>query len=489
MNEPATPLPEGTGGTSIRRQLIWSALFPLAFFGLLSALVIAAGMREITLAVVRRQNTALVQVLAARLADEIERAPGVLEGMAQSASAGEGQPSLPAALRDFSAGLPSSEVSLFLVSPGGLAWPLSPAGGRPFPLGERQRLAVGGPQAGSQSGEAPDTGETAVVSYSRVPGTSWVLLMADPWENLQFPAASYQWVLAGLLSLGTVLSLQMLSLSIGRVSQPIAELASSAGQAVPGSVFHPLEARGPLELRMLTQAFNQMVIRLAEQQGALRQYAHQALLSQEEERQRISHELHDETVQDLVGLVQRLELCRNEMDRDPQAALRRLDELQALARRTLEDVRRISNALRPSILQDIGLPAAIQSLCAEVERALPHTICICEISGDPLRLSPDLELAAFRVAQEALSNVRRHANSATEVHVRLDVKEAGLCLAIGDNGPGFDVPDLKTLVREGHLGLAGMYERARLFGGRLELCSQPGQGTSLLLEFCHPNGE
>ena len=77
---------------------------------------------------------------------------------------------------------------------------------------------------------------------------------------------------------------------------------------------------GPQEIRSLITAFNQMVIRLAEQQTALRQYAHKALLSQEEERQRLSHELHDGTLQDLVGLAQRVELCRNELERDPQAA-------------------------------------------------------------------------------------------------------------------------------------------------------------------------
>ena len=105
--------------------------------------------------------------------------------------------------------------------------------------------------------------------------------------------------------------------------------------AVPGSLFRPMAEQGPLELRLLIKAFNKMVVQLAEQQSSLRQYAHKALLSQEEERQRLSHELHDGTMQDLVGLVQRVELCRSEMDRDPLLARRRLDELQGLLEQTL----------------------------------------------------------------------------------------------------------------------------------------------------------
>ena len=131
------------------------------------------------------------------------------------------------------------------------------------------------------------------------------------------PAFYYQLVLIGLLVLGTIFTLYMLSLSVGRVTGSIAALAGNAAHAVPGSLFRPMVEQGPLELRELIKAFNQMVVQLAEQQTGLRQYAHKALLSQEEERQRLSHEFHDGTLQDLVGLVQRVELCRNELEVDP----------------------------------------------------------------------------------------------------------------------------------------------------------------------------
>ena len=302
-----------------------------------------------------------------------------------------------------------------------------------------------------------------------------------PWTAILTPASYYQVVLADLLALGTILSLYMLSLSIGRVIRPIVELADSAIRAVPGSVFRPMVEQGPTELRELIKAFNQMVIRLAEQQGTLRQYAHKALLSQEEERQRLSHELHDGTLQDLVGLAQRVELCRSEMERDPELARRRLDELQGLVERTLNDVRRISNALRPSILEDLGLPVALQALCSNLEEQTPSIRCECTVSGEQQRLPPDVELAVFRVVQEALVNIRKHAPNAGHVQVKLAFRGEDVQAVIRNDGTAIPDLDVRSLVRTGHLGLAGMYERARLFHGELNIAADPGGGTTVTL--------
>jgi signal transduction histidine kinase len=242
-----------------------------------------------------------------------------------------------------------------------------------------------------------------------------------------------------------------------------------------------MEESGPVEVRALFHAFNQMVIRLAEQQAALHQYAEKALLSQEEERQRISHELHDETLQDLVGLVQRVDLCRDEMDTDPALARRRLDELSALAEQALDDLRRISNALRPPVLQDLGLATAVQSLCDDLTQQMPGIRCNYEIHGKEGRLPPELELAIFRVIQEALSNIRRHSRGTSQVDVMLEIKEPTTVATVRDNGPSFPVQNVQTLVREGHLGLAGMYERARLFNGEISITSIAGEGTTITL--------
>ncbi len=230
-----------------------------------------------------------------------------------------------------------------------------------------------------------------------------------------------------------------------------------------------------------------MVVQLAEQQNSLRQYAHKALLSQEEERQRLSHELHDGTMQDLVGLVQRVELCRSEMEHNPLLARRRLDELQGLLEQTLADVRRISNALRPSILEDLGLSAALQALCSDLEQQMPSIHCQCVVTGMERRLAPDLELAVFRVVQEALGNIRKHVRSATRVDVQMEFCESEIRAVVCNDGPVFPRPDVRSLVRNGHLGLAGMYERARLFHGELQISSDPAMGTTIRLRLpCPP---
>jgi signal transduction histidine kinase len=330
-------------------------------------------------------------------------------------------------------------------------------------------------------------GEEIIVSYAQLPWRPVSLIMEEPWSMVMSPSFYYQLILIGLLVLGTIFSLYMLSLSVGRVTGSIAKLADNATHAIPGSLFRPMAEQGPLELRLLIKAFNKMVVQLAEQQSSLRQYAHKALLSQEEERQRLSHELHDGTMQDLVGLVQRVELCRSEMERDPVLARRRLDELQDLLEQTLGDVRRISNALRPSILEDLGLPAALQALCNDLQKQMPSIQCQCVVTGGERRLSSDLELAVFRVVQEALGNIRKHVHSVTRVEVEMEFRESEIRTVVRNDGPVFPTPDVRSLVRNGHLGLAGMYERARLFHGELHISSDPAMGTTVKLRLpCPP---
>jgi two-component system sensor histidine kinase DegS len=179
--------------------------------------------------------------------------------------------------------------------------------------------------------------------------------------------------------------------------------------------------------------------------------------------------------------VQRIELCRSAVEQDPAAARRRLDELQSLAEGALADVRRVSNDLRPLILEDLGLPAALQALSEDLSQHMPDARVHCEIVGDERRLAPELELAVFRVVQEALTNVRKHAPTATQVNVTLYFEEEQVLATVEDNGPGFQPPDVLGLVQQNHVGLAGMHERAHLFGGEVSITSTPGQGTTAVL--------
>ncbi len=453
----------------IRSQLLWTSLFPLIFFGLLSTLVTSSALNQMMLDLVTQRNTAQVQVLADSLVLGFNAKP-----MPASTE-------LNSVLQTFE---PVSGSHLYLIDAQGTLLGSSEAGLNKLPLPiDELALLIHAHKPGSRLMESTITLDKVVVSFASLPaGEKGGVILEEPWAPNMEPAFYYQLVLVGLLALGTVLSLWMLSLSIGRVIRPIDVLAKNAKGAVPGSIFRPVPERGPMEIRVLIHAFNQMVIRLAEQQTVLRQYAHKTLLSQEVERQRLSHELHDGTLQDLVGLTQRVELCRIELERDPLLAQRRLDELHGLLKQTLSDVRRISNALRPSVLEDLGLSVALDALCKDMTQDKPVLQCEFTVFGEPQRLQPDLELAVYRVVQEALSNIRKHALDATLVQVELTFGKDNIKARVENNGAAFANQDVRSFVRSGHLGLAGMYERARLFGGTLAIESDPNENTVVALQ-------
>lgn len=467
VQQPVSTGPIDLSSSTIRSQLLWASLFPLAFFVLLITLVAFSTLNQLMLNLVIQRNMAQIQVVAGSLAQ----------------SFASGQTPTTAELNSQLQSLESVNGSqLYVVDGQGKPVASSETGLTSLPLDiyELQRI-ISNQEPVSQLTESTAIRDKVVVSFALIPGEKKGVIIIEPWAANISPANYYLLILIGLLVLGTALSLGMLSLSIGRVIRPIAALAENAAKAVPGSVFHPVPERGPEEVRKLINAFNQMVIQLAEQQTVLRQYAHKALLSQEEERQRLSLELHDGTLQDLVGLAQRVELCGNELDRNPQLARGRLDELQKLLVQTIGDVRRISNALRPPVLEDFGLSVALDMLCKDLELEKPNLQCEYTVSGTPQRLQPDLELAVYRVVQEALANIRKHVKDATMVRVDLMFGETEIQATVKNDGAVFTNQDVRSLVRSGHLGLAGMYERARLFGGTLNLTTDPHQNTVVSL--------
>ena len=455
-------------GSTIRAQLLGASLFPLIFFVLLSTLVTSSALDRMMLNLVIQRNNAQVQVLAdalpQQLADGKLPTPVMLDAVLQTID-------------------PVDQSYLYLIDAQGQLVASSAAEINSLPVSTEEFLPLDqNLKPVSKLMVSAVTLDELVVSFIVLPGNELGMIVTEPWIANKAPAFYYQLVLVGLLTLGMVLSLVMLSSSIGRVIRPIAVLAENATGALPGSIFHPVPAHGPLEIRALINAFNQMVIRLAEQQTALRQYAHKTLLSQEEERQRLSHELHDGTLQDLVGLTQRVELCRNELDRDPLLARRRLEELHKLLEQTIDDVRRISNALRPPVLEDFGLAIAVDALCKDLELEKSALQVDFLISGTARRLHPDLELAVYRVVQEALANIRKHAKDATLVQVALTFDKNEIRTVVKNNGLTFASNDIRSFVQTGHLGLAGMYERARLFEGKLEIISDADENTVVSLQ-------
>lgn len=217
-------------------------------------------------------------------------------------------------------------------------------------------------------------------------------------------------------------------------------------------------------------------------QDELRGYASLVTRAQEEERKRLARELHDDTAQALIALARGLDGLGRAVEKQnlPQKDRDWLANLQDLADHTLESVRRACRDLRPSILDDLGLRAALEWLCDSSSSRGIASSFIC--TGTALTTTPEAEIAIFRIAQEALSNVWRHAH-ATHVEVELTYQPDFLCLRIQDDGRGFwpeQITDIQSDSQSG-LGLLGMRERAMLISAELSIDAQPGHGCVVVL--------
>jgi len=217
-------------------------------------------------------------------------------------------------------------------------------------------------------------------------------------------------------------------------------------------------------------------------QDELRDYASLITRVQEEERRRLARELHDDTAQALIALSLGLDGLGSAVEKLdlPQKDRDWLASLQALADHTLDEVRRACRDLRPSILDDLGLRAALEWLCDSSNSRGVSSSFVC--TGSVRTLTPEAEIAIYRIAQEALSNVWRHAQ-ATRVEVELKYLPDRLLLRIQDDGQGFQ-PEQITAVQhdsQSGLGLLGMRERAMLVGAELVIAARPGSGCLVTL--------
>ena len=188
---------------------------------------------------------------------------------------------------------------------------------------------------------------------------------------------------------------------------------------------------------------------------------------------RIAREIHDELGQSLTCMGMDLAFLDKHIDPQDKEASARVAALVELVKDTIRCVRRISSELRPSILDDLGLGAAIEWLAHDFQTRT-HITCRVEVPED-LSLPFDRATPLFRICQEALTNVTRHA-SATHVDIRLTCSDATIDLAICDNGRGITDEEIQ---RYGSLGLLGMKERVSLLGGMLAVVGKPGEGTTL----------
>ena len=224
------------------------------------------------------------------------------------------------------------------------------------------------------------------------------------------------------------------------------------------------------DIATLRQQYEDLLDRLQRNEREFRRLGRAVWRVSEDERRRLARELHDGVGQNLTALKHRLAQLGDEL---PAAQRLQLDAAIALCTETLEDTRELSRLLRPPILDDFGLEAALRWLARSIGETAALDI---ELQVEPLPpLDGDLETLLFRVAQEALNNTAKHAQ-ARNVLVRLVARGGTLQLQLVDDGNGCD-PELA--LRSGGSGLGGMRERLRLYDGHLELHSAPGEGTRL----------
>jgi signal transduction histidine kinase len=266
------------------------------------------------------------------------------------------------------------------------------------------------------------------------------------------------------------------------LTRPILDLVATTKEVGRGN----LQARAPHwaddEIGTLADAFNQMVADLdgsrravAEKEQARTVLLTKLISAQEEERKRIARELHDGVGQMLTSLMVGLRLAQR--SDSPALMQARMEELCTTASETLEQVRVLSRELRPSLLDDLGLAAALERYTAEFGKL--HTAIDVDLHCDlPERLPSPVETAIYRIVQEAMTNAARH-GKATNVGVLVSRRNGDVQTIIEDNGCGFDV----DLVRRRHssVGIFGMRERAEVLAGTLDIESGPS-GTTVYVE-------
>jgi two-component system, NarL family, sensor histidine kinase UhpB len=342
--------------------------------------------------------------------------------------------------------------------------------------------------------------------------------LAGWWITQNNPEAYHYLIDTAFIALAVVLGL-VINFALLRAAFAPLRAVFTTIRAVEGG---DLEARAPEnvasdpEVAVLARTFNAMLDHLEQ---ARQDTASRVLRAQEEERRRLALDLHDQTGQSLTALaLHAAAIAQRLAGEETQAAAqarREADKLRALAQRTLEEVQALSRQLRPPLLDDLGLLAALRWLAEDVRERL-HLTAQVQVRGmsddsppdyhsvpaplalnhpdtshagstprleqsSPAHLSSETEIALLRIAQESLTNAARH-GKAQRVRLALRRASAEVCLTIADDGVGFDLAHVEppaqardAAVRPG-LGLDGMRERARLLGGRVWIRSSPGRG-------------
>jgi signal transduction histidine kinase len=344
-----------------------------------------------------------------------------------------------------------------------------------------------------------ETGAERLAAFAPVPvmGANWAVLVTHPSPLTYGPNRDL--LLRGLIALGlAVTATLVLTLTLGEwVARPIRQLTDHAVAIARGDFSRRVTPNGGGEISDLGLAFGEMAdqlqsqvhdLELAREAGSahaeqMRELNRRTVRLQEDERRRISGEIHDAVAPLITGALYQTRAIRLGFgdgtpvaDGDGAAATADLDGIADLLTRAMDELHRVIFALRPPDLDDIGVVAAIERYINQVQRS--GLKCRLELIGEPPSLMPEVRLAIYRIVQEALHNALRHA-AADQAVVQLETTDNTLRVIIRDNGAGFNP---ESAARPSALGLLSMRERAAAIGATFAVSSRPGDGTTIIIE-------
>ncbi len=351
---------------------------------------------------------------------------------------------------------------------------------------------------------------TEIIPLASAP---WLVVVSQLKRDILAPVHALEstFIIAGLVSLVIVF---VLSWGMARsLVKPIGQLKTVAQNISQGNLLQPVPPLGSDEIGELGQSFDTMRIGLKKslediqewnrqleakieertrqlsasyreiesKEAARGQLLQKILTVQEEERKRVARELHDETTQAIIGLIMRLEAAAAIPDSEVARIKILLNDIRKLALNTLDCVHKVIFDLRPSVLDDLGLLSAVRWYVQNRlgEMGIKARV---EVTGEERELPPQVEIALFRLAQEAINNIAKHAQAQNTL-INVDFKDKAVAMEIEDDGRGMDTKMLNPQLGESQgLGLLGMKERIELLGGSFQIESQPGGGTRIVVE-------
>lgn len=351
--------------------------------------------------------------------------------------------------------------------------------------------------------EASHTTRTSdMLAFAPLSTAPWGISVREPQDIVFSPSTTLRRGFF-ILSVISVITALLLGIGLSRgIVRPVESLINATQRIAKGNLSEPVTVSSRDEIGILAKSFDIMRMKLSDSLESIRRHnielehrvqertqqirqsrqkveslLKKIISSQEEERKRIARGLHDEILQDLSAFLIKLDICKLYPE---QLSTEKLEEMRAIALKSLDDIHHLIQNLRPSVLDDLGLGAAVKWLLDKNlnEKGIQYYLTIDAEMDE--RFDPRVEITLFRIIQEAIINIARH-SKAENVIVVLRTQDHSVSVDIEDDGEGFDVHSMLRYTSDGGrgLGLLGMKERTSLLDGKLEICSAPGSGTKI----------